>query len=65
MNYLAFKIYLIKYLSTSSNGNTSVLNNCLFWFNIIIDINIYIYLFIIYIIYMVFAVRRTFKMFIS
>jgi hypothetical protein len=63
MYYLAFKIYLNKYLSTSSNGNTSVLNNCLFWFNIIIDINIY--LFIIYIIYMVFAVRRTFKMFIS
>jgi hypothetical protein len=63
MYYLAFKIYLIKYLSTSSNGNTSVLNNCLFWFNIIIDINIY--LFIIYIKYMVFAVRRTFKMFIS
>ena len=32
MNYLAFKIYLVKYLSVSSNGNTSVLDNCLFWF---------------------------------
>jgi hypothetical protein len=42
MNYLAFKIYLIKYLSVSSNGNTSVLDNCLFWFNIIIYINIYL-----------------------
>jgi hypothetical protein len=55
MNYLAFKIYLVKYLSVSSNGNTSVLDNCLIWFNMIIYIHlrfidcfIYIYIYIIY-----------------
>jgi hypothetical protein len=32
MNYLAFKIYLIKCLSVSSNGDIRVLNNCLIIF---------------------------------
>jgi hypothetical protein len=42
MDYLAFKIYLIKCPRVSSNGDIGVLDNC---FNIII----YIHLFIIYI----------------
>jgi hypothetical protein len=52
MNYLAFKIYLIKCLSVSSNGDIRVLNNCLIIllkFHIkdhIKDIYIYIYIYI-------------------
>ena len=40
MNYLAFKIYLIKCPSVSSNEDISVLDNCL------IGLIIYIYIYI-------------------
>jgi hypothetical protein len=50
MNYLAFKIYLIKCPSISSNGDISLLNNSLIsliyikiYFYIYIYIEIYIY----------------------
>jgi hypothetical protein len=52
MNYLAFKIYLIRCLSVNGNGDISVLNNY-FLFNMIIYmyiyINIYIFVYNIYV----------------
>jgi hypothetical protein len=44
MNYLAFKIYLIKCLSVSNNGDIRVLNN---WLIILLKFHIkYIYIYI-------------------
>jgi hypothetical protein len=42
MNYLAFKIYLIKCLSVNSNGDISILNNSLIS---LIYIKIYLYIY--------------------
>jgi hypothetical protein len=49
MNYLAFKIYLIKCSSISSNGDISLLNNSLIsliYIKIYLYIYIYIYIYI-------------------